>query len=235
MNSRTVAVLVLLVVALAAAVWISEASEDPACPPVMDVCLFVNSAADTDQRDSVLTLREAIRVTSGALPITTLTEPEVGQVVADSPALLGGCTSIYFDAAVFSATAAPSPIMVDPGGLPDLEPPSGGGGSEPDPPGLLGTTGAPEYVCSTWPAAAIDVGAGDIYPVFIGGGYVNGVGEVPTNVVIDGAQLVAGEAVLNVGRSVWLRGVEFANVPGPAVGTDPDFRGFVVAAGTASE
>lgn len=235
MNSRTLAVLVLLVVALAAAVWISEASEDPACPPVMDVCLFVNSAADTDQRDSVLTLREAIRVTSGALPITTLTEPEVGQVVADSPALLGGCTSIYFDQAVFSATAAPSPIMVDPGGLPDLEPPSGGGGSEPDPPDSVGGASAPDYVCSAWPAASIDVGAAGAYPVFIGGGYLAGEGDVPANVVIDGTQLALGVLPLRVSRPVWLRGVEFVNVPGPAVGTAPDFRGFVVAAGTASE
>jgi len=71
----------------------------------------VNSAADTDQRDSVLTLREALRVATGDLAYASLSPAEQARVSSSSVGAAAADT-IVFDPSVFPP-ANPGTIRVE--------------------------------------------------------------------------------------------------------------------------
>ena len=79
----------------------STATATPTLGPGSAI-ITVNSPADTNVRDGVLTLREAILIATGALPFSALTPAEQAQISGG----LGGASAsdiIRFDSAVFAA------------------------------------------------------------------------------------------------------------------------------------
>jgi hypothetical protein len=95
-------------------------------PGIVLPFIFVNDPGDDDTRDGVMTLREAILVATGELPVDSLDEGECGQLL--NTAFDGSCTqqiafgawSIRFDEQEFPA-AAPTTIALS-SSLPPLDP-----------------------------------------------------------------------------------------------------------------
>ncbi len=81
---------------------------------MLDATLTVNSSADTDQRDTVLTLREAMAVANGALIPIQLTQAERDQIQ-------GNVTGPSRDTIVFSIAAGKQTINVTGGPLPVIQ------------------------------------------------------------------------------------------------------------------
>jgi hypothetical protein len=75
---KRVAPVVLLLTALALGAFL--ALNRPATQASPDVTITVNSTADTNARDSVMTLREAMLMATGALAVTSLSDAECDQV-----------------------------------------------------------------------------------------------------------------------------------------------------------
>jgi hypothetical protein len=224
-STRGVVLGVALAVVLGAGAGRAAAAQR--CPKDLDACLFVTGNADTNARDGELTLREALLLTQNQLNYGDLTPAEQAQVVLQCPpgwlaygALpdtppgfggpggIGGTSklAIYFDPAVFCATCPGNTIV--------LTPPGFGG------PGGIGGYGGTKILALP-PLAdplATSVSGASKWVERVGMGYLPGVGEVPTTVIIDGSSLTAGFAGLWAGsRGVTLRGLTLRGFPGTAV------------------
>ena len=81
--------------------------------------MYVNSVADTDARDTVLTLREAILVATGVLPYPTLNPTEQGFVRNGAAVGVSGSDLIHFVPVNFPP-ASPATISVTASDLPFL-------------------------------------------------------------------------------------------------------------------
>lgn len=186
------------------------------CPLTDGSCIFVSSNADTNDRDSVVTLREALMLSSGDLKPDELTEKERAGVV-DPPGAEGrmGETSIYFDPALFCLTCPTNTIVLTPPGF-------GGDG------GILRSYKGSKMVVlpPIRKGAELDTppGMGDqgIFRVRIGMGYDPVAGEVPARVIIDGSKLSDTHAGLWFEGGGWIRGVTFQNFAGHAVEINED-------------
>lgn len=209
-----------LVLSGAAALHVRAADN---CPEDIDLCVFVNSNLDTDTRDDLMTLREALLVTNGTLSIDDLTPTEAAQVVINMPPGWGpeddsavvaftppgfggpggiGSTSVYFDPSVFCANCIGNTIV--------LTPPGFGG------PGGIGGNSMPLL------PALPTIGLDDAELVsHVGMGYVDGT-EVPVTVRLDGTALGLGFAGLTVGTKgdSWVRGITLMGFAGAAVQVD---------------
>ncbi|UCH87595.1 MAG: right-handed parallel beta-helix repeat-containing protein [Dehalococcoidia bacterium] len=103
---------ILLVTAVAASVFV--VLNRPGAEASPDVTITVDSTADTNTRDAKLTLREAMMLATGALPLDELTQGECNQVSETLWTGLSGCFSgtvppgvgsadtIVFDSSLFS-------------------------------------------------------------------------------------------------------------------------------------
>jgi hypothetical protein len=190
------------------------------CPEDIDLCVFVNSNLDTDTRDDLMTLREALLVTNGTLSIDDLTSAEAAQVVINMPPGWGpnddagvgaytppgfggpggiGSTSVYFDPSVFCAGCPGNTIV--------LTPPGFGG------PGGIGGSTMP--LIPALPAVGSD---GAEVSARLGMGYENGA-EKAVSVRLDGTALGSGYAGLTLGSdgNSWVRGITLTGFAGSAV------------------
>jgi hypothetical protein len=233
---RTLMLTAFGVALFAAALSARPSAAATACPDGVSACLFVNSNADTDNRDDVLTLREALLVNAGFLPLANLTPGERGQILTP-PGWGPGETRIYFDPTVFCANCLTHTISLSPvaGGDPAASPhqivtvsaigysgdkhitmPPGWGPTTP--PGW-GPTMPPGWG-PTMPPGWGPTGAPN---VTIGGAYLPGVGEVAATVVLDGSRLGAGDTGLWTGTGGnTLRGLRFQNFAGHAIEIEAD-------------
>ena len=75
---KRVVLAICLLTALAVGAFL--ASHHPGAQASPDVTISVNSTADTNSRDSVLTLREAMKLATGELSVGNLHEGECHQV-----------------------------------------------------------------------------------------------------------------------------------------------------------
>jgi len=187
------------------------------CPPDVEACLFVNSDLDTNERDDVLTLREALLITNDDLALADLTEAESGQVVLSppgwgpssestglfSPPGFGGpggigSAAVHFDPTVFCQGCGRTIVL--------------------SPPGFGGPGGIGGRMLALPPIGGEDGGV----TTRIGLAYDPVVGESPAEVVIDGTMLGADYTGAGVtGEGVWLRGVTFRGFAGAALELAP--------------
>jgi hypothetical protein len=117
---KRLALVVLLLTAIAVGAFL--ASHRPGVQASPDVTISVNSTADTNVRDSVMTLREAMLLATGGLSIGALTQEECYQV-SGAIYLKAGCLrtpppgaasadTIVFDASVFPP-GSPATIAIN--------------------------------------------------------------------------------------------------------------------------
>ena len=124
---KRLALVVLLLTALAVGIFL--ASHRPGAQASPDVTITVNSTADTNLRDSVMTLREAMLLATGDLFVTSLSHEECQQVSGAywslewcmSPVPIGPGTpeTIVFDTFVFPP-GSPATIAINNNDLPPL-------------------------------------------------------------------------------------------------------------------
>jgi len=124
---KRVALAICLLTALAVGIFL--ASHRPGAQASPDVTITVNSTADTNVRDSVLTLREAMLLANGDLFVTSLSYDECQQVSGAywsllncmSPVSIGDGTpeTIVFDTAVFPPGSPAAITLTSP--LPTLD------------------------------------------------------------------------------------------------------------------
>ena len=93
------------------------ADDGPGAQANPDAIITVNSNADTNTRDSVMTLREAIMVATGELPLADLALGECNQVSGAeySPFPFDYCLSLFFPpGAAYSDTIVFDTVLFDP-------------------------------------------------------------------------------------------------------------------------
>ena len=176
---------------------------------------------DTDARDGVLTLREALLVQNGSLDAASLSPAESLQVRTVGALGLGGAVHIVFDPTVFCATCEATIVLQQPpllgepdsytGGLALALPPILG---EPDAatPPLLGEPdavvppilGEPDSARTRW-----------LLGMSVVGGQL-----VPARVVIDGSALGADYVGLRVQARGAVQGITLRNFAGRALEID---------------
>jgi hypothetical protein len=202
--------LILVGVIIASGAGIHTAAASTNCPNGAAACLFVNSNADTNSRDSVLTLREALLLDRGELLRNQLTYSEMQQIsVTESNALAAGKQrSIYFDPTVFCDGCETNTIVLSPPGW---------GGDGPVTAALPPGFGGDGPVTNTPPGWG---GDGPVTPLTrLGLSYDPSTGlEGAAVVVIDGTQLDSTYTGIDVNaNSVWIRGIRFQNFAGAAI------------------
>ena len=124
---KRLAFVILLLTALAVGAFL--ASHRPGAQASPDVTITVNSTADTNSRDNVLTLREAMKLATGELFVTSLSHEECQRVSGAywslewcmSPVPIGPGTpeTIVFDTFVFPP-GSPATIAINNNDLPPL-------------------------------------------------------------------------------------------------------------------
>jgi hypothetical protein len=86
----------------------------PSGPPADLVCtpgpatMVVNSKADNNIRDNVMTLREALMIANGTLPVSQLTAQEKAQITNGGCGGTGAADTITFDPGVFAFEVGPA-------------------------------------------------------------------------------------------------------------------------------
>jgi len=203
-----------------------------ACAPGADACLIVNSTMDTDARDGVLTLREALLVQNGSLDAASLSPAESLQVRTVGALGLGGAVHIVFDPAVFCATCEATIVLQQPPLL--GEPDSYTGGLALALPPILGEPDAATPPLLGEPDAATPPLLGEpdaVAPPILGepdsartrwllGMSVVGGQLVPARVVIDGSALGADYVGLRVQARGAVQGITLRNFAGRALEID---------------
>ena len=188
------------------------------CAAGADACLVVNTTADTNARDTVLSLREALLVRWGTLAVADLTEAERGQVrIVQSLGLLRS-VDVNFDPTVFCGDCGAAIQLVPPGlGNPDrIWPPIRDYSGEmlfSLPPGL----GNPD---------SVPPGLGN--PDRIGMGINEEGMEVPAPVVIDGGDMPSGHVGLWLGGAGSIRGVRFQHFADHAIEVEAEYAGSIL-------
>lgn len=195
------------------------------CPSDVDVCLIVNTSEDSDARDGVLTLREALRLAQGSLTLDDLSDGEWGQVVITMPPGWGptdvdqpltppgfggpggiGSVAVSFDGEVFCASCPSRRILLLPDGA--------------------ASTGNAGVMTLAGQSAALPVLAPPAGPPASQAAWRLRIGDLPTPgaggsalpVIIDGGQLSPSSLGLAIdGPGVTLRGISFQHFSGPAV------------------
>jgi hypothetical protein len=197
----------------------AAADSTQACPAGVNTCVIVNSNLDNNVRDGVITLREALLITNGDLPVPALTPLEQHQIItmppgwgpgetgigAYMPPGLGGSSGesihfgVYFDPTVFCADCASNVITLGPPGL---------GGSS-------GEAVLPNGLRPGLPAVA----AGQLdSSLRIGAALTPDGHEAPAQVILDGRNLPDNYVGLaDAMPNSWLRGIQFTRFRGVAV------------------
>ena len=177
------------------------------CGADSDVCVVVNTNKDVDQRDDVVSLREALLIQSGTMSPADLSSAEQAQVHVATNLGFSGSVDINFDATVFCEGCNGGRIVLQPPGI-----------GEPDsytgnltlalPPGIGEPDGSPP-------------GVG--HRSLIGMGVVDGV-EVPVDVVIDGSKLSDDYVGIWLTGKGSVQGIRFQNFAGHAIEIDGKYE-----------
>jgi hypothetical protein len=206
------------------------------CPNGQSACMIVNSNQDTDARDAVLTLREAMLLDRGDLAYSALTPLEKAQVLGSGIDFApDGIRGTYFNPTIFCDGCPSSVIVLSPPGFggpayaldmtspsPDYMPP-GFGGPASLPPGFGGPAGSSGGGGGGLMAKAGEFGL--MTPPGFGGpaasvglGLTAAGAEVAAKVVLDGSQLDSSTTGLRIERrGGWLRGLHLRSFSGVAL------------------
>ena len=90
--------------------------------PRADHLITVNSTGDTDSRDSVITLREAIMLSNGSLSFSNLTDSERGQVNGTVGSGIADTVCFCFSGTISVTSLFGLPLIVDNGTIIDASP-----------------------------------------------------------------------------------------------------------------
>jgi hypothetical protein len=224
LNRRGLTAVSIIVTVLAAVAAFAAAPTQASgvCPTQYDACIIVNSNADDDVRDQTLTLREAMLLDGGHLALDAITTDERAQVLLNhSDGMQGGLArSVYFDAQTFCDGCSTNRIMLQPpgwggegGGFSATALPPGWGG-EAEPPGWGG-----EWFGDSAGLMMTPPGWGGESPSALGMALTATGLERVASVILDGSALPEEYVGLYVAnRASWLRGLQFHNFLGTAIG-----------------